>query len=45
MPTRLIDWSANPLVALWFAFEKEKDNENDRVVFGLVVDKDFIVDS
>jgi hypothetical protein len=39
LPTRLIDWTANHLIALWFAFEKEKENKEDRVVFGLVVDK------
>ncbi len=43
LPTRLIDWTANQLIALWFAFEKEKDNEKDRVVFGLVVDEDSLV--
>ncbi len=42
LPTRLIDWTANPLIALWFAFEKEKENQKDRVVFGLVVEKDTL---
>jgi hypothetical protein len=37
LPTRLLDWSTDPLVALWFAFEKEKDNSNDRIVWGLVL--------
>jgi len=43
LPTRLIDWTTNPLIALWFAFEKEKESENDRVVFGLVVQEDSLV--
>lgn len=43
LPTRLIDWTTDPLIALWFAFEEEKNNENDRVVFGLVVEEDSIV--
>ncbi len=38
LPTRLIDWSSDPLVALWFAFEEEKENTNDRIVWGFVVE-------
>jgi len=44
LPTRLIDWTTNPLIALWFAFEKAKNNNNDRVVFGLVIEEDSIAD-
>jgi len=44
LPTRLLDWTENPLAALWFAFIKEKQNNSDRVVWCLVVKLDEIVD-
>jgi hypothetical protein len=43
LPTRLLDWTRNPLIALWFAFEKEKINTNDRVVFGIVAEDGYMV--
>ncbi len=44
LPTRLLDWSSNPLVALWFAFENEKKDDKKRIVWGLVVDNNYLVD-
>ncbi|MEI7421477.1 MAG: FRG domain-containing protein [Prolixibacteraceae bacterium] len=44
LPTRLLDWTSNAFTALWFAFELEKDNDNERIVWGLIVDDDFPVD-
>lgn len=42
LPTRLLDWSRNPLVALWFAFEENNELIRERIVWGLVADSDVI---
>lgn len=41
LPTRLLDWTGNPLAALWFACIKEKDksDDSDRVVWLLSVNE------
>ena len=35
MPTRLLDWTESPLIALYFAVENEKENEKDAVIYAL----------
>lgn len=45
LPTRLLDWTENPLAALWFAFNKQKTNDVNRVVWCFIVNNDEIVDT
>lgn len=39
LPTRLLYWSANPLVALWFAFSESAMGNFDRVVQTIRIEK------
>lgn len=45
MKTRLLDWTTNPLVALFFAIKEEKYFDRDSYLYILKVPKDFILES
>lgn len=44
LPTRFLDWSENPYIALWFACVSEKLSKTNSIVWGLAVDDDCIAD-
>ncbi len=44
LPTRLLDWSSNPLVALWFAVANPPEKTHDAAVWAYSTDEGDIVD-
>jgi len=43
LPTRLLDWTSNPLTALWFSLYERLEKETDRFVWGIIIDKTDIL--
>lgn len=44
MKTRLLDWTSNPLTALWFACSNEYTMQDDSFVYIFIADKSYLVD-
>lgn len=44
MATRLLDWSTNPLVALWFAVERPAQNQESAAVWAFTAEEPDLID-
>jgi len=36
LPTRILDWSSSPLIACYFALERNREGENDSCIWALI---------